>query len=110
MSQTKILIDSPTKTLLVNVADIVMFQFDTKIKTWFVYLANGQIYQLSKKTNSEQILMISDDLFQINLRAIVNLDYFEGIEGKEVVLKGFEERITITRYFFDKLKERFYSL
>lgn len=105
-------INNVTGFILIRIEEVLYFEFSSTKRIWEMVLTDGSRHQLKKKTSSEKILNITDQLFQINLQVIINLQHLARISNNHVCFTPEYENygtFKITRYFQARLQEKYWE-
>lgn len=105
-------INNVTGFILIRIEEVLFFEFSSSKRLWEMVLTDGSRHQLKKKTSSEKILNITDQLFQVNLQVIINLQHLSRISNNHVCFTPEYEAygtFKITRYFQARLQEKFWE-
>lgn len=105
-------INNVTGFILIRIEEVLFFEFSSSKRLWEMVLTDGSRHQLKKKTSSEKILNITDQLFQVNLQVIINLQHISRISNNHVCFTPEYEvygTYKITRYFQSRLLEKFWE-
>lgn len=107
----KIALQTISELLLVTVEQILMFNYQSKHRTWQLVMTDLSTHTLKKGMTAESLLSLAPTLARINSTCIINLSYLEAIENttQHCRLCPPFDRIGIiaSRRYFSKLKERF---
>lgn len=95
---------------ILNSKDIVLFQYNSIVRTWQMLYHDNKQYKLKMNLKAKDILNINPSFVQISQNCILNLNYLNSIENKKlkcILIEPFSDvELYVSRTYYSKLKER----
>jgi len=112
VSSRKLALQTISEMLLVAVSEVLLLQYDRRLRAWMLTLTDGSVHRLHTGLSATDLLAMSPTTFvRISSSSIVNLTYLAAIENTTQrcrLCQPFSHiELFASRRYFSKLKERF---